>query len=233
MSESTIAANPPREVPIYTETLEFVERRPEYEGVATYIFHPRQPVPYVAGQYAHMRLLHMPPEIRRVREFSFASAPEDPDIWFGIDERSGSDYQKALRSLKVGDTVELFKIKSHLTWPPPASHIVMIAGGVGVTPFRAMLRDIQQKNLTVTTTLIHAAHDAYLYGHEMKELAGEYVPVTREDLMATLSRVANNHHDAHYYIAGSAPFADVVTTELGTKGIARVESDVFKGLMTE
>jgi len=224
----------PPEQPIYiTETLELIERRPEYEGVVTYVFRPRQPVEFKAGEYVHVRLLNMPPEVRRVREFSFASAPHETDIWFGVDHRSGSDYQKALQDMKPGETAELFKIRNHITWPPQVSDVVMIAGGIGVTPFRSMLRDAKHRELPLTTTLIHASSDAYLYGDEMKELAGEYLPVGRPELMETLSRVVQAHADAHYYVAGSANFVQMVLADLREKGIVRMESDVFKGLETD
>lgn len=224
---------PPEQPTYITETLELIERRPEYEGVATYIFRPRNPVEFKAGEYVHVRLLNMSPEVRAVREFSFASAPQDSDIWFGINERSGSDYQQALQSLKLGDTVELFKIRNHLTWPPQVEDVVMIAGGVGVTPFRSMLRDVKHRNLSLTTTLVHVSSDSYLYGEEMKELAGEYVSIGRPEFADTLVRVVAAHPDAHYYVAGSANFIQGVLVDLRAKGITRLESDVFKGMHVE
>jgi ferredoxin-NADP reductase len=141
----------------YAETLRLVARRDEYEHVSTYVFAPEQPVPFSAGQYAHVRLLNMPEDVRRVHELSFASAPHEPEILFGIDSRSGSDYQLALRALTPGDAVELFKIRGHMTWPPPVPEAVMIAGGVGVTPFRSMLVDARERELPIAATLIQVS----------------------------------------------------------------------------
>jgi ferredoxin-NADP reductase len=224
---------PPEQPQYTTEVLEFVERRKEFGGVSTYVFRPRNPVVFVAGQYVHVRLLNMSEDMRRVHEFSFASAPHEDLIEFGIDERSGSDYQKALQSLNPGDTIELFKIKSHVTWPAPVYDIVMIAGGVGVTPFRAMLRDAKHQGLAHTSAFVHVASGTHLYGDEMKKLAGEYKAIGRPELAETLAEVAEVHPDAHYYVAGSAGFIEAVVATLGERGITRIESDLFKGLETE
>lgn len=225
---------PPQQPPTYTtENLVLVERRREFDGVSTYVFRPEHPVVFVAGQYGHVRLLNMPEDVRRVREFSFASAPHEELMEFGIDERSGSDYQKALATLNIGDTIELFKIKSHITWPAPESDIVMIAGGVGITPFRSMMRDAKEKGFAITSTLVHVASSAHLYGDEMQGLVGEYKAIGRAELVDTLAQVASAHPDAHYYVAGSKGFIEVVMAELGAKGITKIESDEFKGLETE
>src|SRR5690606_12569638 len=111
-----------------------------------------------------------PEDTRRVREFSFASAPHEDRIQFGIDHRSGSDYQKALLALQPGDTVEMFKIKSHMTWPPTTGDVVMIAGGIGITPFRSMLRDQEANSLSFPATLIHASSEEFLYEDELERV---------------------------------------------------------------
>lgn len=218
---------------MYTETLALVECRKEGKEIFTYVFQPEHPVAFEAGQYAHIRVPSLPMGTRRVHEFSFASAPQDSELWFGVDARSGSAYQKALQSLEPGDVVELFKIRGHLTWPSPVSDIVMIAGGVGVTPFRSMLRDARSRNLVISATLLHVAREEYLYTEELKGLTDEYLTIRRPLLVETLASVAFAHPDAHYYIAGSANFVETVASELSNRGVSKVESDEFKGLIEE
>lgn len=216
-----------------TEEITLVERREEYKDTYTYIFHPAHPVAFEAGQYAHVRIPWIPEGIRRVHELSFASPPTDSDIWFGIDSRSGSEYQKALLSLKPGDAIQLFKIRGHMTWPAPVADVVMIAGGVGVTPFRSMLLDAREQNSSIRTTLVQVASGEFLYANELKDFAGEHLTIRRPQLLETLEKITSEHPDAHYYIAGSADFVNAVTSELTGKGITRIESDEFKGLLGE
>jgi ferredoxin-NADP reductase len=214
-----------------TATLTFVGKRHEYADVYSYIFEPLQPVTFTAGQYAHVRLLSLPEDVRRVREISFASSPQDLRIQFGIDNHSGSEYQKALQTLVEGDTIEIFKIKGHMTWPVSVSHTVMIGGGIGVTPFRSMLRDRAQKNMKGTTTVLHVASKSFLYGDELSELATEYKTTSRKGLLTELEFITATYPEAHYYVAGSLGFVDIIDAELRKNGLTRIETDVFKGLI--
>ena len=213
------------------ETLTLRERRHEYGDVYTYLFNSSIPIPYIPGQYAHVRLFGMAPEDKAVREFSFASAPHESEIWFGIDARSGSPYQKRLLTMQPGDTAGIFKIKSHMSWPPPnVSDTVMIAGGVGVTPFRSQLKDIVYKDRPCTSTLIHVANDTHLYHDELASLASTYHAISRADVQSVLEQTVQGHPDAHYYLAGSPGFVENTVLVLGELGITRLESDAFKGL---
>ncbi len=213
------------------ETLTLVRRVPAYEGVDTYVFRPARPVQFEAGQYAHVRLSGMPLEERSVREFSFASAPHDEEVWFGVDSRSESSYQRALKNLQPGDTVALFKIKGHMHWPPQdTGEVVMIAGGVGVTPFRSQLRDFVKKDLPLAPTLIHVASGEYLYREEFSKMPIKYIPIRREELSARILECTRQHPLALYYIAGSPGFVHTVLAMLSKCGIRRVEGDEFKGL---
>lgn len=216
---------------IDTEILTLLERRREDENIFTYIFKPKNPVNFKAGQYAHVRSLALPEGTKRVRELSFASSPQDHDIWFGVDARSGSDYQKSLKALTPGDVIELFKIRGHMTWPPPTSNVVMIAGGVGITPFRSMLLDAQQRNLSVKTTLVQVSSGVFLYSDHLQNLCNQYIATNRSELLKTLREIAHEHSDAHYYIAGSEGFVKSVADKLAKNGITQIESDEFKGLI--
>lgn len=217
--------------PTYTEqTLSFVKREHVYDEVYTYAFSTDETVSYTAGQYGHIRVSGMPDGVRAVREFSFASAPHDALIEFGVDCRSGSDYQKCLQALKVGDSVTLFKIKNHMTWPPlQKKEVVMIAGGVGITPFRSMLRDKTEKKMPLYISVIHASGSGYLYGEELSTLADEYMQTKRDRLSQSIAFVSDTHPSAHYYVAGSPMFVEHALQLLSEKGIS-AETDSFKGL---
>jgi ferredoxin-NADP reductase len=210
------------------------ERRHEYADVYTYVFEPPHSIPFIPGSYAHMRVFGLPPEEKSVREFSFASAPYESELWFGVDARSGSAFQTKLKSLRIGDTVALFKIKTHMTWPPPhASDAVMIAGGIGITPFRSMLRDLQHTPRPLTATLLHVGSGSFLYQSDLERLPAAYSTLGREDLHQRLSEVIAEHPLAHYYIAASPGFVRAVAGVLSDASITKVESDEFKGLIEE
>jgi ferredoxin-NADP reductase len=214
----------------YTETpLFFIRRTQEVGGVSTYVFKPETPVSYASADYGHLRVLGLPEGVRAVREFSFASAPHQEEIEFGIKTKSESEYQKVLLSLQPGDRVGLFKIKHHMTWPAQSSHAVMIAGGVGITPFRSMLRDLEYRHIPIQTTVLHVSGDEFPYAEEIRARAGEYVASDRSSMIRNIETCVARYPAAHYYVAGSPGFTESVLAVLSEKGIA-AESDPFKGL---
>ncbi len=213
------------------QTLTLRERRHEFGDIYTYFFSTESPIPYVSGQYAHVRLSHMNEGDKAVREFSFAGAPHEELICFGVDARSGSPYQKRLLEMKVGDTAGIFKIKSHMTWPPPGvTEIVMLAGGIGVTPFRSQLLDIAHRRLEFTTTLIHVGSGTHVYHDELTLLTNEYHAIGRDEFTPIVTDTVKKYPHAHYFIAGSNGFVEAGVALLSALGVTRFESDTFKGL---
>lgn len=220
-----------KDAPVFPVTkLAFAARREESPGIFTYRFTPEVPVPFSAGSYAHLRVPGVSEGEKSVHEFSFASAPGEEQLQFGIDTRSGSPYQRALAALMPGDGIELFKIRSHLTWPPDAADAVMIAGGIGVTPFRSMLRDAKRQASRPRVTLIHASRESHPYAAELERLADERRACDRSGLPEILAHTAAKLPYAHYYVAGSAGFVDGVAKQLSAAGISQAEQDDFKGL---
>jgi ferredoxin-NADP reductase len=223
-----IPLNPPHEV-----SLTYLGKREEYSEVRTFMFTSDEPLIYPAGSYAHVRLFGMPEGEKAVREFSFASAPTDEEIWFGIDNASHSPYQERLLSLQPKEKIGLFKIKSHMTWPPKeATEAVFIAGGIGITPFRAMLRDKAKRELPLVTTLLHVGRESFLYQEEMQSLTN-YSMIARADVSNTLIACAKAHQGAHFYVAGSPAFCESIVEQLRAQNILTIESDAFKGLTEE
>lgn len=211
--------------------LRFVERRHEYADVYTYIFSSDEKISYTAGQYGHVRLFGMPEGVKAVREFSFASAPHEDALWFGVDSRSGSPYQKRLMELNPEDEAGLFKIKGHMSWPvADYEKVVMIAGGIGITPFRSQILDSAHKKLPLDIILIHTSKDEYLYGDELAPLVSAYHPVRREELQQAVTDAISAHPQAMYFIAGPTGFVETVNGILHAAGITAIQGDTFKGL---
>jgi len=220
------------ETPQWPEfTLSLIERKVESPDVDTYVFSAREPVHFEAGQYTHMRLSDMPEGEKPVHEFSFASAPHDEEISFGIDNRSYSAYQQRLQAMNPGDTLILFKIKGHMAWPPEVQSVVMIAGAVGITPFRSMIRDTAHKKLPLSISVLHVSSGVYVYADELTPLVGEYKKSTRTDLIHEIELQVQENKNAQFFVAGSPGFTETVVDKLTSLGISNIQSDPFKGLL--
>src|SRR5438105_8990282 len=90
--------------------LELIARKTESPDVESFIFKPRGPLAWTAGQYLHYVLHHEPTDDRGSdRWFSIASAPFEKNVTLTtrFSKDKGSTFKKSLEGLKTGDTVEV------------------------------------------------------------------------------------------------------------------------------
>ena len=122
----------------------FLESRKELEDVYTFVFEKDKDVTWKAGQHGLFNITHK--KIKNpIRPFSMASAPAEDTIKIttsiGADP---SDFKKAMLELEKG-----MKIK--ISGPVGSFYLkdsrptLLIAGGMGITPFRSILKQIEEE----------------------------------------------------------------------------------------
>lgn len=98
---------------------------------------------FQAGQYLQVRvpkLLHRDPK-GRSRVFSIASSPLDEDRISVAYRDTGSGFKRTLRELPIGTDVMIEGPHGFYALPRNTSRtLVLVAGGIGITPFMSMLR---------------------------------------------------------------------------------------------
>lgn len=119
-----------------------------------------------AGQYIYVTLpkLSYPDSRGEVRHFTISSSPTETGyltLTTRIREESG--YKKTLNELPVGTTVVargpqgFFVINERKT---PLSNNVFLAGGIGITPFRSIIKYEIDRNLNIPINLIYSNSDS-------------------------------------------------------------------------
>jgi len=97
---------------------------------------------FEAGQWMDLSLVD-PPETDAegdTRAFSIASAPDDPELWF-VTRLRNTAFKRVLEKLPLGSVVKADGPFGSLTLPGDASRAaVLLAGGIGITPFRSIAR---------------------------------------------------------------------------------------------
>ena len=120
--------------------LERVEK--SASGCYDYIFHSQRPLNHQSGQYLDWTM-HVPrcDDRGNRRTFTIASAPSEPTVRLGVKfYGQPSAYKTAMLNMRPGDVVYGAQLAGDFTLPTGNEKLAFIAGGIGVTPFRAMVQ---------------------------------------------------------------------------------------------
>jgi len=198
----------------------------EYGDVYSFIFKSEKPLEFTPGMYAHVRIPDGE-EGQRTREFSIASAPSEDNVQFTVHERKESPYKQKFGSLREGDSVEIFKIKGKFVLPEDTdTDIVLIAGGIGITPIRSMLIENNTGSGAYKPLLIHVAEKGYLFEKELAQIPNEQKRISRSELEKTLGEAVSGHTEAKFYVSGPPGFVLHVDEKL--KGLGIEEENIMK-----
>ena len=155
------------------------------------------------------------------RRFSIASAPHEKVIRITT-RHSSSRFKQALWKLQPGAVVNGFSIEGKLVWREEQQYI-LIAGGVGITPFRSLLSHAATVQLPYPIHLIHAARDNFLFKEEIALWQSKMPALTimyREVRLDTgvLASIADPL--TLYYIAGPKQMIATTKRHLSEGGVA-------------
>jgi ferredoxin-NADP reductase len=119
-------------------------------------------VDFTPGQYFFVTLLEPPYEDERGarRHFSVVTSPNERDRLGFTTRLRDSAFKRSLVELPIGAEVEVEEPKGSFLLPEDTSQAyVFLAGGIGITVFRCMLRYIAQADLPHRVTLIYSNRD--------------------------------------------------------------------------
>ena len=184
--------------------------RTETSGYLSVHFERPHAFTFEAGDWIDIKLPFNQPPGGTV--YSLSSSPSEPDLRITIREGT-SPFKKALQSLKPGDKLFVsdygntygFQLKDHKS-------STLIAGGVGVAPFRSMLKEMVDTSSKNQVRLIYLNTSAsFLFQEDLnaweRQVDGlhiHYVPtkeLKRKDREKLLSSLVTNT-DQQFYVSG-------------------------------
>jgi ferredoxin-NADP reductase len=219
----------------------------ETHDVKTIHIEPKDPgihVPsFKPGQFINIALeLPTTPPRMLARPYSMCSAPTDYpylSLTFKVVEKELS-FSKLLAKLKPGDSVGVNGPFGLFTFDENVhKDVVMIAGGVGVTPFRSIIRYAAAKKLPNKLTLLftNKTHEDIIYRSEFAEMEknnpnfrcictitregaekAEGIETGRFDAARILAACGGSIGGKHFMLCGSTPFVQAfrqLLTEMG------------------
>jgi len=163
------------------------------------------------------------------RPFTFTSMPEDDQLEFVIKTYPEHDgVTEQIADLAAGDGVRISDCWGAITDKGPG---LFIAGGAGVTPFIAILRDKQRKDALAGSTLLfsNSKERDIILQDEWDAMRGLHTVYTLTDEhndayahgqidMAMLQGALSKRHE-YFYICGPDPMIDAVRETLLEMGI--------------
>ena len=114
----------------------------------SFLFKPEKPVTWKAGQFMQFTIQHENPDDRGIsRFFSISSAPYEENIMITtrISAEKSSTFKKALTGLEKNGIISAMPPQGEFTVEDFSKSIVFIAGGIGITPVRSILLDLDYK----------------------------------------------------------------------------------------
>lgn len=216
-----------------------------------FVFSAPRRLAFEAGQYLEWTLPVPRGDTRGNRRyFTVASAPTEKDIRLGVKfNREPSAFKRALARMRPGDTIHAGQLAGDFTLPRDTEEkLAFIAGGVGITPFRSMLRHMMDDRQTRDTVVLYAVErrDDIAYRDVLDEAertlgvqtiyavaegarGGEHPGYIDE---ALIRRAVPDHDERTFFVSGPPAMVNAVRKTLRRLGVhrRRIRVDFFPGL---
>ncbi|MBS1672422.1 MAG: flavodoxin reductase [Actinobacteria bacterium] len=224
--------------------LTLVRRRLVTPTVHELTFRVRGRTRFLPGQYLELQVPHRRPDSRGTRrELSIVSPPAElPFLRVAYREAEhGSSFKRALGTLQSNDVLTATGVWGDFVLPAREAPVLLIAAGIGVTPFVSQLGAADRADAVVVLVASSAAECAYL--RELAATGARILVVTPDEpaelpdavrwagggrLDATLlNELVPDLGRRHAYISGPPRLIAELAPAL--RGAHRVTTDAFAG----
>ncbi len=132
-------------------------------------------VDFTPGQYFFVTLPDVGHQDERGlrRHITAVTSPNEKGVLGFATRMRDSAFKRSLRELPAGAEVEVEPPKGNFALPETTSRpLVFVAGGIGITVFRSMLRYIHEEGLPYRVTLVYSNRDreSTVFLDELQEL---------------------------------------------------------------
>ena len=218
-----------------------------------FIFTPHQKFSYKPGQYMEWTLPHYGMDSRGDRRyFTLASSPTEPDVRIGVKfYKQSSTYKKTLFDMTTKTPIVAAQIAGDFVLPKDQTKkLVFIAGGIGITPYRSMIKYLLDTREVRPITLLYSARTAEdfaykdVFSQAEHALGIKVVYVVTDQVSGTagpssLSRInadmieqeIPNYQECLFYISGTQTMVKSIKHTLYQLGVRghQIKTDYFSG----
>lgn len=137
-------------------------------GLFDFVFSSQRQLAFEPGQYMEWTLPHSGQDLRGNRRyFSLASSPTEDNIRLGVKfYENGSSFKKAMLAMNSGTPIAAGQLGGDFILPKDLSKkLAFIAGGIGITPYRSMIKYLLDRSEARNITLLYSERTANLLAY--------------------------------------------------------------------
>jgi ferredoxin-NADP reductase len=204
-----------------------------------FVFVPDRKVNFRPGQYMEWTLEHEKPDNRGNRRYlSLASSPTEGEVRIGVKVGSPpSSFKRGLVTLMPGQKIVAGQLIGDFTMPSDKNKkLVFIAGGIGITPFRSMIKYLIDRGERRNVILMYSAKegefaykDVFDQAHYKLGIKTYYnVGRFQEDFIL---REVPDYKNRTFFLSGPKALVDGFTTALKDLSVphSQIKTDYFPG----
>lgn len=188
---------------------------------------------FIAGQYLTIKLPGILPS--EGKAYSIASAPQEDD--FRITVKTMGNFSSALNRLEVGAEVTT-SAPYGFFYPEPAdpTPLVLIVGGIGITPCISIIKDMVSKSDPRPILLLYSnqSEESIVFATELEELASQHPPLSVVHYITRSQPIKPGHMagriSAVRIIEQASTYAN---PEFFLCGSIKFVRDLYRGLISE
>jgi ferredoxin-NADP reductase len=237
--------------PKFRVRLQLKEIQKISDRVYNYVFMPDRQFKFLPGQYMEWTLAGVPFDSRgNRRTLTIASSPTEREVHLGLKYYNPpSMYKYTFSKLKPGDWLYASQIAGNFTLNGnERKKLAFIAGGIGITPFRSMVKYLTDTNQQFDAVLLYVVTDPteFAYVREFQAAVAnglKFIPIVTQPNLAQsnmvtgklspelISQLVPDHGERLFYVSGPRTMVDGTKSyvrQLGVYG-QNIKTDHFSG----
>lgn len=220
-----------------TIQLTLAEKENLVDNIWAFRFTPTQPLAWIPGQFIRVELDHDSPDDEGIKRFfTISSAPYEEIVQITT-RVTNSTFKQALAALPIGGVLSMIKEPDgDFVWRDSGKPRVFVAGGIGITPFRSILKQRVHDNKSLNATLIYSGRDENLpFKDEFNGWAADHPEFIVKYVIGerlTAERIAELQptiNESLVYVSGPEPMVETLGHQLKAAGLpdSQLQQDFF------
>lgn len=225
----------------------FIRKEKLSKEIYSFYFERKKDFKYFPGHYIRLSLLIDNPDERgSSRYFTISSSPTDLDYFTITTRIIKSSFKKSLLALKTGESVKVYGPMGYFDFKyNDSTPKILLAAGIGITPFHSLLKFIDNKKIKQEIILIvsFATWEEAIFFDELKDIESrnsniEVIYALTKDKKANLNlergridekmirKYTKDLKNSKFFIVGSPEMEDAMFEIVSRMGVR--ENNIFR-----